>query len=688
MLNLIRKTLGMPEQEKIIQRGAPADPPEARAALVKNIISEVKADEKHWEKRFEKMRKSMEFARHGGEKEWANSDKYVANMVQRQIKNTVAALYAKNPKAVARPADRRMFRVWDERAESMQMALQDMASGMPTPQSIAIIQDIAEGQSYQRMVSGLGETLVTLFHYYLRESQPSFKRQAKQLVRRTVTTGVGYIKQGYQRSMELSIDQEERLNDITQRIATIERLRAELIDGEVHDTDAEYEELQQALKALQASPEHIVREGLVYSFPKSTSIIPDRACTQLQGFIGAGRVTQVYLLKPERVKELFKIELGQDQFTRYTGDGTAIVTVTDDKKYLCKIYEVYDKSSGVVYTVCDGYPDFLEEPGPPEVQTERFWPYHVLTFNDIEDDSDIFPPSDPELMRSMQLEHNRSREALREHRQAATPFYVSSAGSLTEEDKNKISTRMPHEILDLVGLPPGTDAATIVQQMKLAGIDPNLYETSHLFEDILRTTGGQEANFGATGGDSATEVSVAESSRLSSVDSSMDDVDDMLTELARDAGQILLMEMSQETVMKIVGPGAIWPQFSGQEMAEEVMLEIEAGSSGKPNAEREAAIMERFTPLLVQLPGLSPEWLMKRMLKSIDTNIDITEAYVEGMPSITAMNGMMSGAGGQPGTGDPATDPSSQGGQGGNNAPVPDQATPGPQAAYPAGGMF
>ena len=39
----------------------------------------------------------------------------------------------------------------------------------------------------------------------------------------------------------------------------------------------------------------------------------------------------------------------------------------------------------MVYYVCDGYPDFLMEPAEPEVYVEGFFPWKVLSFNDIED---------------------------------------------------------------------------------------------------------------------------------------------------------------------------------------------------------------------------------------------------------------------------------------------------------------
>ena len=92
--------------------------------------------------------------------------------------------------------------------------------------------------------------------------------------------------------------------------------------------------------------------------------------------------------------------------------------------------------------------------------------------------------------------------------------------------------------------------------------------------------------------------------------------------------------------------------------------------------------MERMTPLLLQIPGIKPTWLAQKMVDVIDANIDLSDAYLDGIPSIQAMNGMIG-----PGTGDPATDPAAQGDQGGQNNPAGPQRPGGPQPGMPDGGV-
>jgi hypothetical protein len=164
----------------------------------------------------------------------------------------------------------------------------------------------------------------------------------------------------------------------------------------------------------------------------------------------------------------------------------------------------------------------------------------------------------------------------------------------------------------------------------------------------------------------------------------VDDLDDFLSDVARAASQVLLTELSSDTVKEIAGPGAVWPELSASEIAQELWLTVRAGSSGKPNKAQEIQNFERMAPLLMQIPGISPDWMAREAIERLDDRIDLAEAYVGGMPSITAMNSLA----GKPA--EPVTDdPNAQGGQGGDNAERPPESDanmgPNNEATGPAG---
>lgn len=669
-------------------------PTPERAKLVKETIADIKARKKHFEKAFKRMKADMEFAKRGADKTWPDGN-YIVNIAQRHVQQRVSSLYAKNPTAVAKRRKTVDYKVWDGNAQSLQQAQQimtmlqspeamAMAAANPeaamqmmpqVQQAMALIQDVQESQQRIMMLNKLGQTLEALFHYYTHEGTPNFKLQMKQLVRRVVTCGVGYVELGFQRIMDQSSTLQNQIADLRDEIAHAERLANELAEKKMDPDAAGVEKLRLQMQALMEKKDVLIREGLVFDFPRATSIIPDQHTECIKGWVGTRRLAREFLFSPERIRELWGVDVGTN-YTAYTKNGNQ----AKGKKGDCLVWIEYEKDSGLMYTVCDGYPDFLQEPAAPPIELEQFFPIFALSFNDLEtdecDEYGPFPPSDVSLIKHQAMEINRAREGLRQHRKANAPKYATAKGRMDNEDKDKLRGAVAHEVVELNSLNPNESVDALLQPIKHAGIDPALYDVNPQMDDILRSVGSQEANLGPTSGATATESSIAEGSRLATQASAIDDVDDLLTAVARSSSQVMLRELNQETVTKIAGPGAVWPQMSEQEIVDELWLEIAAGSSGRPNKAQELQNLERVVPLLVQIPGVSPDWLAKEMVRRLDDHVDIAEAIISGLPSITAMNGMANSA-----------NPQDQGPEGANNSPRPDEGRRGSDAGGQRGAM-
>ena len=696
----------MDDENKMVSRETPEDVPEARKALVTTLVDSVKQGKAHFEKEFTRIRKDQEFARG---KQWytstgqqLGSDNYVANIVQRHIQQRTAVLYAKDPRAVARRKDRIMNTVWDgsmqqvnEAQQGVAMAQQALQEGVPMPpeaiqqveQLGAILQDYQVVEENNKMLDKVGHTLELLYQYNIDEQIHPFKNQMKAMIRRTLTTGLGWVKLGFQRTMSMRPETEARISDYSERLATLERLTADLADEEFEETDAEAEQLRLMITEMQKESEIIAREGLVFDFPGSSSIIVDPKCSRLNGFIGADWVAHEFILDTEVIQEIYGIDIGKN-YTAYEDNTSGAVGASESRvlsmiidkagkaisksKSLACVYEVWSRKDGMVYTVCDGYPDFLKEPAAPDVFIERFWPFFMYATNEVDDETSIYPMSDVSLLRDMQLEINRARQGLREHRKANRPTMAVPTGMLDDTDKEVLRSRPANALIELNALQPGQSVDQVLQAVKMPPIDPALYDVNPLYEDVMHVVGTQEANLGGTSGATATETSIAESSRMSAIGSAADDLDELLTELARSAGQILLAEATEEHVKVIVGPGALWPKLSRAQIIQEIGLSIEAGSTGKPNKAQEMQNLERGMPFLMQMPGLNPEFLAKEIFKRMDDKLDLNEAFSSGMPSIISQNSAK-----QPGTGDAESDPAQQGGrggEGGTGATAPQQA--------------
>jgi hypothetical protein len=696
--------------ETMLQREAPTVEP-SRADLVKRWLDDIAQADKHWKKDFDRMRRNMKFA---NGKQWANQveedDRFMVNLVQRVIKQSVASLYAKNPTVMAKRRPKMDFTIWDGKAETLQQAQQiitmaqqqvvmateggeaDMAPPALPPQiaemlqaATALIADVKQGTERRAMYDKIGKTLVCLTNYFMQEGTPGFKLQMKQMIRRARVAGVGYVKLGFQREMELSEEQAGEIASSADRLATIGRLAADLADGEVDPYCAEAAELELATAAIRSEPEAILREGLVFNFPHATKIIPSVSTEKLMGWVGSEFIAEELLFTPRRIKEIYGVDIG-GSYTAFkapagTPQGGEVRRASkSDKGGLARVYDVYDKATGMRLVVCEGYPDFLKEPGTPDVFIEQFFPYFAVTFNDTEDEGALFPKSDVELLTHIQKEYNRSKEARRQHRIANRPLYLSPDGALGEDEVKSLTNYAAHSVIKVQGLDKGRPATDLLAPVAKIGVDPNLYETADLFEDMQRVTGNAEANLGGTSGGTATESSIAEGSRMGALGLDGDDLDEMLTSMFRACGSILLTEMSVEKVQEIVGPGAVWPELSRSDVSKEIFLEVQGGSAGRPNQARDAAVFERVYPLLVQVPGISPRWLAEKAIRLADDNADLEDAIIDGIPSIIAQNAMS-----QPGTGDPSTDPTQQGGQG--TAP-PGQRETGNQAqpGFPGAG--
>lgn len=683
---------------------APKDPSEL--ALVLKIQETVRADKKFHKKAFEQMRRDMFIARNGRNPEYPDAH-YKANLAGRHVKQKTAALYAKNPKAVARRRETLDFAVWDEKPKSLMMAFQtiqqaqallasappmiDPVTGQqtapePPPEmaqafetAMATVQDFQNGMARRTEITKIGRTLEVLFAQALREQKPvDFKTGMKQMVRRTCTTGVGYVELGFQRETGPRPGLTEQLADVRSRLDHMQRLTTEIQDGDIEEDAAEVAELQASMASLQAEPDIVVREGLIIDFPQSTRVIPDKLCRQLIGFVGARHITVEYLFTVDQVKELFKIDLGKnfagytvagkspdDNSTDKASDGTEELRAAGRGNGMVCVWKHYDKTAGLVYFVADGHADFLRPPAAPDVFVEDFWPVYALTFNSVESEDELFPPSDVFLMLDQQMEYNRSRQGMREHRKAARPRWAYANGTLQKDDIDKLKAQEPFEAIGL-NLPPGQSLQDILQAVPVPGVDPNLYETGQIFTDIQMVVGSSEAQFGGTAQATATESAIAAGSSKSADDASVDDLDGFLTVVARASSQILLREMSEEQVKVVAGPGAVWPQLTLGEIAAELFLEVEAGSSGKPNQAIATQNFKELAPILIQTPGVSPEWLAKEAIKRLDDKADLTEAMTSDIPAIVAQNRMQ-----QPAPGDPGADPAAQGGQGADNGPPP-----------------
>lgn len=615
------------------------DPNEA--ALVKEWNERIDVAKQRWQPDFERMRTNMRFAtgRQWPKQKELQDERYVCNLTLKQIRQKVATLYAKNPKAEAVRRERMDYQLWDEDADSLVAAMQtkQMAAqvGVVDMEAEAILNDFMMGQKIKTLVKKVCKTLDILYQYQVDHATPNFKRQMKRLVTRVVTCGVGYIRVSFVRNEESPISTDNVPSSPLDRMKFAATLAEEIKEDGLETETSKVE----TLKMLGASigkdtaynPE--VTEKIEFDALPATSVIPDTSCRSLQDFVGARWVCVEYELPLDEINSIFGTDEERDNNQLESKEkGSNVNKAT--KTYTVR--EVLDYRTRCHFFILKGKNSLLRAPEPLTPNIKGFWPVFALTFNDIEvgaDDEEgevpvsIFPPSDVDLILHPQKEWNRSRDGERDLRNACAPKWMCRKGTLSKEDLEKIQNAEPNEVVELESVNADAKLDEILAPIPVQVPDQRVFGTEHLIQDITLGGGMQEANMGAAPSNvTATGVSVAEQSRMTVSASNIDDLDEFLSAIASAAGEMALSPegFSENTVKRIVGQGAVWPGEDRADFQNQIYLTIKAGSSGRPNKAIEVSNYQLIAPQLLNA-GANPLGVIKEGVRRLDDGLDMVD---------------------------------------------------------------
>jgi hypothetical protein len=113
-------------------------------------------------------------------------------------------------------------------------------------------------------------------------------------------------------------------------------------------------------------------------------------------------------------------------------------------------------------------------------------------------------------------------------------------------------------------------------------------------------SGAQDASAGSVQqAKTATEAEIMAQGAISRRSEMLDIIEDWLTDIANYAAQILLMVLSKEQVIEVVGDSASWPEMLPKEQVFKLVnISIRAGSTAKPNKIRERDQWIQLAPQL------------------------------------------------------------------------------------------
>lgn len=663
------------------------DPDIARGLLVQELTTFCKETRQFWRPIFDRIKQEQKFA---AGKQWPSNyicsteylEPYIGDVVQQMINRKTATLYAKNPTPEANRRETMQFTVWDGSQQSYdgakatvatamalkQQAMQIAATGADVPppppeaeqqvaSAQAIVKDYDDGMLRNALYDKIAETATKLLKREWDLQTPDLIVSMKQMVTRVLTSRVGYIKVLYRREDESPNTVEATVNTLADDLQAMQRAIMRMQEPDFDPKSAEAEKFKLLAQSTQDASNPAVNlpqdEGVIYDFLGATSVLIDKNCKSLREFVGARRIAHEVLMTVDECERKYNINLNGSGCAYYTDNGESDPRAKDVKvkqdgygpklrQKVC-VWEIQDKDTGCVYTICDGVKDFIKEPEPNEPLLKRFWSIVPVVFNcqevevnEPELDATIYPRSDIRLGMSQQIDLNTAGEGLREHRTANRPYWIgikakfsSNAG---ENDLMKMNSPRPaHTVLMVDSLNPGEKIGDSIMAGPMMPIDPKMYDPALSMQAFLQATGMQASDLGQQEpNEKATGQQIAAQQKATTDSSNIDDLDFALSTVAQMTWEMMIQEMPKSVVQKLIGPGAVWPDIPQERVKtmNEIYLSIEAGSSGRPNQMQELENFKIIAPQLgefMQANGYDMLPLLKEGVRRLGDKLDIDD---------------------------------------------------------------
>lgn len=421
------------------------------------------------------------------------------------------------------------------------------------------------------------------------------KKQAKKALRSTYTTSIGWLKCSWQEDRKKDPLIDNQIKDTQDNIDRLQMLQRNLDEpgaGSSHDLNIA--QLKQTLAGLETQSEVTVARGLALDFVMSEDIlIIDDSVRAVTDYPRASAIAHRVWMTHDQYKIRFGYKPKKAKAFAETNGIISSDSVGDKASLVC-VWEIWSQDDNRIYYVCIGEEGFCQEPKSPEWTGKRWYPFFLFAFNEI--DGSFYPLSDIELTEALVDEYNQNREDFVRDRKACLPINViREGGSLTDGDLLKLKNREGSDIITVKGM-PGTKLTDEIFVGSLGSINAQNYDTTPSRQDMEQLLGGGDATRGSVmNAKTATEAEILSQGLRGRSAERQDIIEDMLNELGPYALEICLRKMTEEEVMLIAGPDAVWPSMTIDQIFNLITVEVRGGSTGKPDRLQE---QDRWTKLL------------------------------------------------------------------------------------------
>jgi hypothetical protein len=702
-----------------------------------------RADVKKWAEKIEKARKFDDVARkqYAIDRRMARGDtraEVAANIVGTYIDILKAFLYAKDPDVDVLPA--RSTEPPSE--ESVRDAAMQMADSDPQVQAVvqkatmaAVAQAVANGQdpaqaaqiaaqvAKQGAVEHLAEQrfqeLTTAYRKRQRDnkafaetlelvvsrmfSDAKLKRRGLPWVQSALTISVGWLKGSWQERKGEDPLVKQQIADLQDNVNKVVALRQGMEDASGDELKAQQAALERQLTALESQVERVIARGFAIDFVAGEDItvapgvdivdyldaawIDHRIATPIADALADFKLdpTDAKVKRAKKYRERKPVmgvaespmidnvtEKDADRFI--AGDEPGEGECGED---FYMVHETWDRDANCILTWIEGMDCWARKPYPP-VATSRFYGFFLLALGDV--DGQRHPQSIVARNAKLVDEFFRIKSAEAEHRRRVMPKIVYLKGMVGPDSVKAVIDGVTGEYVGIETTQANADLRQLFVPVAYPALDPALYDTSRIINDLERGFGIQEALAGAvTVAKTATESQIQQTGMQARTGARRDVLEDALGEIAVYAAEVARARMSLEDVQAIVGPDAFWPAYTGpDDLLKMVNVNIRAGSSGKPDTTAQQQAWSTILPQLqqgVQTVGMlrnstnesmadSAEKLIRMTVERTGDRIDVDSILPPAGPALAPV---------PPGT-DPNTPP-------GKDAPAGHAANAGAPAA-------
>lgn len=470
------------------------------------------------------------------------------------------------------------------------------------------------------------------------------KKRAKRLLTSAFATSIGWWKLSWQEDRKKDPMILDQLKDTQDNIERIKQMRDDLNDpSKTTDMDLQLAKLREAVAGLEQQSEVVVARGLALDFLLSEDVlILDESVREIGDYERASAIAHGAWLTRDAFRSRFGFEptkaktYSEQSGTQSPQAGQSGQGASAKGSDLLRVWEIWDQQINRVMTVCDGLEGFCCAPFSPDWTGERWIPFFLLAFNEI--DGAFYPLSDIELTEPLVREYNETRDDFVKDRRDARPFTViRKGGSLTEDDVKAVRNRNGNDVVMVEGL-GGQPIANDIQSITLGQINAANYNTQPARADMEMIIGGGDAARGSVlEAKTATEAEILSQGLRGRSAERTDIMEDLITEVGVYGLEIMLRKMTEQEVQRIAGPEAYWPTMSIDQIFEMVQISVRGGSTGKPDRLQEQDRWTKLQPVIqetiqtiadlyskgqVQL-GQALAELLRETLRRFDERIDI-----------------------------------------------------------------